>query len=70
MTALLPCRELRSLPPMAERSQGHERAVPDRLRSRAPTTKAGRSGQTIVAGFDNISAVQALVKSGAVLATS
>jgi ribose transport system substrate-binding protein len=31
---------------------------------------AGRAGQTIVAGFDNISAVRELVKSGAVLATA
>lgn len=31
---------------------------------------AGQSGRTIVAGFDNISAVQGLVKSGAVLATA
>jgi ribose transport system substrate-binding protein len=31
---------------------------------------AGRAGQTIVAGFDNISAVRALVKSGEVLATA
>lgn len=31
---------------------------------------AGRTGQIIVAGFDNISAVQALVRSGAVLATA
>jgi ribose transport system substrate-binding protein len=31
---------------------------------------SGRAGQTIVAGFDNISAVRALVKSGEVLATA